>query len=94
MKKNIKVFASHWLFGSDRDLAVKRAKIVINLRYWGRPGIYESKMSRILYLLSNKAFIISEYFAVEDEDTRKFCLTIGMEGGLDPLRGVQGEQKR
>ena len=72
VKKNIKVFASHWLFGSDRDLAVKRAKIVINLRYWGRPGIYESKMSRILYLLSNKAFIISEYFAVEDEDTRNW----------------------
>ena len=34
------VFANDWLFGNVRDIAVKRAKIVLNLRYWGHGLMY------------------------------------------------------
>ena len=57
---NVKnVYISDWLFGKERDVAVKRAKIVLNLRYWGHDKIYESKMSRLIYLMANAKCIIS-----------------------------------
>ena len=66
--RGVNVYADHMLFGERRDMAVARSKIVLNLRYWGKPKTIESKMSRIVYLLANKAFVVSDYYAVSDKD--------------------------
>ena len=65
------VFVSDWLFGNVRDIAVKRAKIVLNLRYWGHDNVYESKLSRLIYLMANAKCIVSDPYAVENSKERR-----------------------
>lgn len=57
LKKKYKVYVATNIWNTERDLLIKRAKIIINIHFYNN-GILE--MPRINYLLSNKCIIVSE----------------------------------
>jgi hypothetical protein len=66
------IFRSFNLWGTERDSLIARAKIVLNIHFHSS-CLFE--YSRVLPLLSNRKFVISEFSS--DQDEYKF-----LEGGL------------
>jgi hypothetical protein len=68
LSKKYRVGRAFQLYGNERDAAIGRSKIVINIHYYNRTSIFE--IIRCSYLLSNSICVVSETGTSTDTETK------------------------
>jgi hypothetical protein len=58
--RHLNVAALSDVFGTERDIFIGQAKVVLNMHYY-TPGIFE--IARVSYLLANRKYVVSEWSA-------------------------------